>query len=135
VSTLTVMTGRYLLDTNIVIGLFAGEAAIQSKVALASEIFVSAIVLGELQFGARKSARVNENLERINTFALATKVLACNANTASLYGQIKQLLSLQGRPIPENDLWIAATARQHELTLVSRDRHFAEIESLVTVIW
>jgi tRNA(fMet)-specific endonuclease VapC len=44
-------------------------------------------------------------------------------------------LRIKGRPIPENDIWIAATARQHDLTLVSRDRHFAEVDNLRWEQW
>jgi tRNA(fMet)-specific endonuclease VapC len=47
----------------------------------------------------------------------------------------KNLLRAKGRPIPENDIWIAAIAKQHELTLVSRDDHFKEIEDFLTLTW
>lgn len=48
-------------------------------------------------------------------------------------GQIK--LRLKGRPLPENDVWIAALAMQYALTLVTRDAHFQEVENLQTVAW
>lgn len=61
--------------------------------------------------------------------------LACDAETAQHYGRIKQGLRRRGRPIPENDLWIAATALQHQLVLVTRDDHFYLIEGLATERW
>lgn len=56
------MNGRYLLDTNVIIALFAGEEAVRENLASAEEIFLSSIAIGELYFGARKSTRVTENL-------------------------------------------------------------------------
>ena len=98
-------------------------------------VFLSSIVLGELFFGAFRSVRVEENLARVAEFASSNTVLVCDTATARYYGRIKKRLSEEGRPIPENDIWIAATARQHGLTLVSRDTHFNEVEGLETVAW
>lgn len=98
-------------------------------------VFLSSTVLGELIFGAYRSERVEENLEHIAEFAADNTVLVCDANTAWHYGRTKDQLRRAGRPIPENDIWIAATARQHGLTLVSRDAHFGEVEGLETVAW
>ena len=62
-------------------------------------------------------------------------MLGCDTQTARHYGQVKNQLRVKGRPIPENDLWIAAVARQHALTLVTRDKHFSDIDDLPTVGW
>jgi len=51
------------------------------------------------------------------------------------YGEIKSKLHRAGRPLPENDIWIAAIALQHDLTLATRDGHFAAIEGLRTILW
>jgi len=129
------MSGRVLLDTNIVIALFAKEAVIQQRLAETEEVFVASIVLGELYYGARKSSRVEANIARVSTFAAANAVLVCDTVTAHYYGAIKNQLRAKGQPIPENDIWIAATARQHQLTLVTRDGHFQAIEGLVVEQW
>jgi tRNA(fMet)-specific endonuclease VapC len=129
------MNGRLLLDTNIVIALFARDASIRTKLGQATETFVSIIALGELCYGARKSGRVDANLARIDEFASQSAVLGCDTETAREYGRIKNELRARGRPIPENDIWIAATAIQHQLTLVSRDDHFAEIDGLSLEKW
>ena len=129
------MSGRYLLDTNIIIALFAGDAAVKDCLNQADEIFVPSIAIGELYFGAQKSGRATENLARIDEFSAHSVVLECNAETARRYGQVKNALRVKGRPIPENDIWVAAIALQHGLTLVTRDAHFEEVESLNVATW
>jgi tRNA(fMet)-specific endonuclease VapC len=129
------VSGSYLLDTNIVIAFFSGEAAVIDQFAQADEILLPSIVLGELVFGARKSGRATENLARIEDFSRQVVVLDCDSDTARQYGTIKNALRLKGRPIPDNDIWIAAMARQHHLTLITRDIHFAEVDDLLSQTW
>lgn len=86
-------------------------------------------------YGAIKSRRSKENLERIDEFIANNTVLGCDAQTARYYGEIKNNLRLKGHPLPENDIWIAAIALQYNLMLVTRDAHFLEIENLQTVAW
>lgn len=57
-------------------------------------------------------------------------IVPCDQATAEKYGRIRHALKVNGRPIPDNDIWIAALAIQHSLTLVTRDAHFQEVESL-----
>lgn len=129
------MSGSYLLDTNIIIGLFADEEAVKSNFAQADAVFVPSIVAGELYYGARKSARTTKNLERIDELVAESAVLVCDVETAQYYGEVKNKLRLKGRPLPENDIWIAALALQYNLTLVTRDAHFQEVKNLQTVAW
>ena len=129
------MSGRHLLDTNIVIALFAKESTIKDSLTQAEEVFVPSIVVGELCFGARKSGRVAKNLLRVDEFAASIVVLGCDIQTARHYGEIKNALRIKGHPLPENDIWIAAIALQHDLTLVTRDIHFDEIVNLKVVRW
>ena len=129
------MSGRFLLDTNIVIALFAEEAAVLEHLAAAEDVFVPAVVLGELYYGARKSERTEANITRIEEFASSAAVLGCDAITAQQYGRIKNDLRSKGRPIPENDIWIAAVAAQHRLTVVSRDEHFTDVTDLPREVW
>lgn len=129
------MSGRYLLDTNIIIALFANEESIVNNLAQATEVFVPSIALGELHYGARKSVRSQKNLERIEEFVANNTIIECDANTARQYGDIKNRLRIKGRPLPENDVWIAALALQYGLTLVTRDAHFQEVENLQTASW
>ncbi|MBD6619381.1 type II toxin-antitoxin system VapC family toxin [Komarekiella sp. 'clone 1'] len=129
------MSGRYLLDTNIIIALFADEAVIKNNLAQADEVFIPSIAIGELYYGARKSRRPQENLTRVDELVANSTVLVCDAETAHQYGEVKNKLRLRGRPLPENDIWIAALALQYELTLVTRDAHFQEVENLQIVGW
>jgi len=78
------MNGRFLLDTNIIIALFAQEPSVQERLEQAEEVFVPSVVLGELYFGARKSTRVEENLARVDELAASSAVLVCNTETARL---------------------------------------------------
>jgi tRNA(fMet)-specific endonuclease VapC len=129
------MNGRFLLDMNIVIAIFAAEPAVLQRVATVDEVFVPAIALGELYYGARKSARSEANINHIDEFAAAMAILGCDGATARHYGRIKDDLRAKGRPIPENDIWIAAVAMQHGLTVVSRDGHFANVAGLPVEVW
>lgn len=129
------MSGKYLLDTNIVIALFANDETVKENLKKAKEIFVPSIVIGELFYGAYKSAHAKENISRIDSFANSNTVLGCDSETARLYGEIKSTLSNKGRPIPENDIWIAAITMQYNVVLVSRDAHFGEIDTLKVEVW
>ena len=83
----------------------------------------------------RANPAVSSNIETVNQFTGANRILSCDSTTAQHYGEIKNLLREKGRPIPENDIWIAAIANQHNLTLVSRDNHFDKVEGLSLERW
>lgn len=129
------MDGRFLLDTSVVVAFLRGDPAVTQRINAAEELFISSIVLGELYLGARLSARAEENVSEIESFATLTRVISCDQGTADLYASIKLRLRAKGRPLPENDIWIAATAQQHRLTLVSRDAHFQEVDDLAVTAW
>lgn len=129
------MSGRGLLDTNIIIALFSGETEVLERLPSLSAVFVPSIVIGELYYGARKSARFKTNSARIDQFRSSCVILSIDEVTARHYGKLKDHLRSKGRPIPENDIWIASLAEQYRLTLISRDRHFMEIAGLKVEIW
>ena len=129
------MSGRYLLDTNVVIALFANETATKNRLKEVEEVFVPCITLGELYYGAHKSKRRTNNIRQIKEFASQSIVLNCDTDTAQRYGEIKNELRQKGRPIPENDIWIAAIAQQNNLILVTSDDHFREVENLKVEAW
>ena len=128
------MAGKFLLDTNVIIALFSREKRVAERIAK-TEVLIPNTALGELYYGARKSAHAAENLARIEQFAAATQVLSCDAVTAWIYGEVRNDLRLKGRPIPENDIWIAATAIQHDVTLATRDEHFDHVSDLKGENW
>ena len=121
--------GNYLLDTNIVIGMLTGDTAIQKKMQNGNNLFLASPTVGELYYRAQKSNKVTENLHRINVFVEEHTFLSCDLETAQWYGIIKERLQRKGRPIPNNDIWIAAVAMQRGLILVTRGSHFNAVES------
>lgn len=129
------MAGDPLLDTNIVTALFNVDPDVAQEIRRTSRIAMPVIVLGELLWGARNSGRVDANVARIEEFAARVRLVACDADTARFYGAIKAQLRAKGRPIPDNDIWIAATAQQHGLTLVTRDSDFAQVDGLSVERW
>ena len=125
----------YLIDTNIAIALFAGDEIVKEKVRNAEFIAVAPTIIGELWYGAQKSQQVIQNLRKIDILANDSKFFRYDLETAQFYGIIKERLERKGTLIPDNDIWIAAIALQHNLILVTRDTHFDEIESLQTERW
>lgn len=125
----------YLLDTNAAVAILNLDTAIDQLIERSPLVSISIITLGELYFGAEKSTRTEQNIQKIEVLIARMGVIACDGATARLYAQILATLRRKGRPIPQNDVWIAATAIQHRLTLITRDAHFAEVNNLVTETW
>ncbi|MCC7205846.1 MAG: type II toxin-antitoxin system VapC family toxin [Anaerolineae bacterium] len=133
------MTGttrhRYLLDANAAIAILENDPAFRAAFSERHEALVPVIVLGELYAGAEKSARVEANLKRVAEFESRRSIVPCDSQTARQYARISQQLRKKGRPIPQNDMWIAALAMQHSLTLVTRDAHFSHVDGLRIQGW
>ena len=129
------MSGRHLLDTNVIVALFRGDKNVQTEMSKSPEIFIPVIAIGELLYGAHHSSDVSRHQSQVGKFANSSTVLNCDSQTAEKYGQIKHALKLAGHPIPENDIWIAAIAQQFNLTVVTRDKHFDAVTGIVTVEW
>jgi tRNA(fMet)-specific endonuclease VapC len=128
------MAGDVLLDSNIVIAFFAKDPGVLSRIVQVN-FLIPSIVLGELHAGAQKSLRAAENLARIDAAFPNSIILNCDYQTAQVYGVIKQALRIKGRPIPKNDVWIAAVAQQYRLPLITRDEHFAAVDGLSIEKW
>ena len=125
------MTGNSIVaDTNIYIDIMKGEAALAQKLESFTDVYLSPIVLAELYFGAYRSASPQKHLNKISIAIRDSKLLAINGATSEQFVQIKLALFAKGKPIPENDIWIAASALQYDLPLFSLDKHFDEIEGL-----
>jgi tRNA(fMet)-specific endonuclease VapC len=123
---------KVLLDTNVVIALIGGEPKVIARIEACTAVFMPAIVLGELFFGAFRSSRQQQNLTALDVAQSRMAVLNCDNLTARFYGQLKAQLMDAGRPIPENDVWIAAVARQHDCVLLTRDAHFRNLPEVKT---
>lgn len=115
-----------LLDTNAYVAVVSGHVEAREIVDRAWSVAVSSIVIGELLAGFEAGVRLSENLRALRDFLRATNVLVLDVSrsTAEHYGRIYKLLRDTGHPIPQNDLWIAASALEHSLALFTYDRHF-----------
>lgn len=121
---------RFLLDTNAIIALQRENESLKKLLATATDVFVPVVAVGELYYGAYKSQRVEENRQNVAAFIAERVVLRVDGDTADVCGQVKQGLRAKGRPMPENDIWIAALAIQYDLRLITDDAHFAEVDNL-----
>lgn len=126
---------EYALDTNIIIDLFKGNREIADKIDQAKNIYLPIPALGELYLGAESSDRKQHHLQQIKTLLRLVQILNTSEQTAEIYGSIKTHLKRQGKPIPENDIWIAALAKEHNLPVVTRDNHFKHIPELKVIEW
>ena len=127
--------GSVLLDTSAVIPHLRGDAALSARIAQAASIHIPWVVVGELLFGAHRAVRPQEALARVRSFLKIVVLLLPDEGTAESYGFLKAELSRLGKPIPDNDLWIAAAARQWDLPLATRDAHFAQVPGLQALAW
>jgi tRNA(fMet)-specific endonuclease VapC len=121
------------LDTSAYSQMRRGNQAILDVVQRSESIALSAIVLGELHSGFRAGNRCAENIARLAEFLSkpSVRVLNVTEETALRYAEIDVYLRKRGRPIPRNDVWIAAVALEHGLQLVTLDAHFREIPLLL----
>src|SRR5260221_947981 len=133
------MTGtthpHYLLDTVAAIAILENDAAFQGLIPSDARASVPIMTVRELYAAAENSARVQANLQRFVEFASRRDVLMCDEQTAREYARISYQLRKKGRPIPQNDMWIAAIAMQYQLVLVTRDAHFRNIDGLLLQTW
>ena len=130
------MTGnKYLLDTNIVSAWLEDEKIVADKIDSAAGIFIPIIVVGEMYYGAQYSTKVQYNINNISKALSHYSVLTIDENTCKHYGILKASLRRKGKPIPENDIWISAIAFQYNLTVVTRDGHYKEVDGLSIEEW
>jgi tRNA(fMet)-specific endonuclease VapC len=122
-----------VIDTSVIIRMMNGDGAAVNLLRQITEKYVPVIVVGELFFGAYKSARRDANLEKLQGVLACFNELQVTGAVARSYATIKADLQKQGTPIPENDLWIAATARAYRLPVATFDEHFKRI-SLIEII-
>lgn len=124
-----------ILDTNAVSSLLAGDDRIGQILPQADGHHLPLVVVAEYQFGLlglKKRSRLQSLFRRLE----AGSILLCpDRDTVNWYAAIRLELKRTGRPIPENDLWIAALARQHTLEIVSQDPHFDSVQGIHRIDW
>lgn len=129
------MNGDLALDTNAVIAYRADVSEVVTPTEAAERVFLPLPVLGEALYGAKASGRPAENLLAVHAFADTCTILEPDVQTAEVYADVRAELKAAGRPIPENDLWIAALCVQWEMPLLTRDRHFEWVAALAVQFW
>lgn len=123
---------RLLIDTNRYSDADRGDSAIIERFEQAAELWLSLVVLGELRYGFAAGGKRSENEANLREFLAMPQVrlLSIDEETTLYYASVNADLRERGMPIPTNDMWIAAQALQHNLTLDSRDEHFRRVPGL-----
>jgi tRNA(fMet)-specific endonuclease VapC len=126
-------TIRILLDTSAYIAFLKGHPGVKQVIQRADEINLNPMVPGELLAGFIKGKREARNREIIEEFMESPRVRfrAIDEETSERYAVIFNYLREKGTPIPTNDLWIAATAMQFGLRVVTTDRHFQKVPQII----
>jgi tRNA(fMet)-specific endonuclease VapC len=124
---------RVALDTNRLTDLFQGDQALAQFLGTCDELWIPLVVLAEIKAGFYGGVQQHRNeilLQRL--LAKATVgVLLPSRETAEHYARLFVQLKRAGTPVPDNDLWIAALALEHDLVLITRDKHFERIPQLL----
>ena len=123
---------RILLDTNAYSALMRGVAEVADRVRRAERVLLSPIVIGELLYGFRNGSRNAENTRQLDAFLENpfVELMTVTRATADRFAGIALGLKRKGRPLPVNDVWIAAQALETGADLLSSDGHFGEVEGL-----
>ncbi|MGH9367013.1 MAG: type II toxin-antitoxin system VapC family toxin [Thermoanaerobaculia bacterium] len=128
---------RILLDTSGYAAFLRGHKGISCFLQEADEIFVNPIVLGELRFGFRLGRRRRKKEEELAIFLSSPRVLVADVDsgTSERYAAVFEALRTAGAPIPTNDVWIAASAMQHGLTVATTDKHFQRVPQILVELF
>ena len=124
------MMNKVALDTNIVIDILNGKMETSEKIKEYQIIYLPVTVCGELLFGAKNSSKRQQNEPKFQAFIQQCQILEIHEVIAETYAEVRKKLKDKGRPLPENDIWIAATCLANDIPLMSHDKHFKEIEEL-----
>ena len=121
-----------LLDTNAYTRLLTGEEDVLDVIGTAETVYMSIFVLGELYAGFAGGTKERENKDTLNRFLFksSVKILNATAETAEVFGVVKQDLKKASTPLPINDVWIAAHALETGSILVTYDGHFKNIAGI-----
>ena len=123
-----------LLDTNAYAKYLRGDPVVLEALAGAGLVYMSVIVLGELFAGFRHGSMEKVNRQILESFLgkAVVRVLEATRETADYFGLIRTSLKKAGRPLPANDVWIAAHALETGSVLVTYDPHFLGVPGLRT---
>ena len=124
-----------ILDTNAVSAFLADDPDLLTVLLPETDLHLPVIVLGEYRYGLLRSRLRAQGEASLAELERLCVVLGLDARTSAVYAQIRHELHAAGHPLPENDIWIAALARQHNLPVATRDAHFEHVKGLRRVSW
>lgn len=124
-----------ILDTNALSAMADGDAEIAPLLRQQTRIALPAIVLGEFRYGIAQSTHLEAYERWLAQVLPSMEVLPVGEETAMVYAELCLQLRRSGRPIPTNDIWISALARQHGLPVLSRDAHFDAVAGIDRQAW
>ncbi len=124
-----------ILDTNALSAFIDGDDAVAARLSGESHPAIPVIVLGEFRYGISGSRHRASYEQWLDEHLPDFEVLSVTEATTIVYAKVRVGLKKAGRPIPANDVWIAALALQHRLRLLSRDEHFDAVSGLHRESW
>jgi tRNA(fMet)-specific endonuclease VapC len=124
-----------ILDTNGLSAMADGDPKLQPILTRTTDLAIPVIVLGEYLYGIAQSRNRARSEKWLTDVVTGSRVLRIDAATAVEYAGIRGGLRRKGQPIPGNDVWIAALARQHSMAVLSRDEHFDLVSKLERIAW
>ena len=124
-----------ILDTNAFSAMADGESALESVLRQANQVGVPVVVLGEYRYGIAQSRNREDYEQWLSDYLPVFRILDVDEQTTGHYADVRIELKRLGKPIPSNDVWIAALCRQHSLPVLSRDRHFDVVSGITRLSW
>ncbi len=124
---------RILLDTSAYSAFMRGHPEVKNAIQLAEEISVTPVVIGELLAGFLRGKSRRKNERELEGFLASPRVrtLDVDAETSERYAVIVSGLREAGTPTPTNDIWIASSAMQHGLRLLTTDAHYRIVGQVI----
>jgi predicted nucleic acid-binding protein len=125
---------RIMLDTSAYTAFLMGNSEIKLSIQQAEEVFLNPIILGELMAGFLMGKKEKRNRAILQDFLSSPRVRIAEIDeeTSERYAVIVGYLRIRGTPIPTNDIWIAASAMQQGLKVVTTDKHYLEVPQIIT---
>ena len=125
---------RIILDTSAYSAFLKGHLGVKVSLQQVGEVFLNPVILGELIAGFLMGKNEKKNRAIMQDFLSSSRVevIEIDEETSERYAIIVHHLRIKGTPVPTNDLWIAASAMQHGLKVLTTDKHYLEIPQIIT---
>ena len=125
---------KVMMDTSAYVAFLRGNPGVKEAVQEADEIVLNPVVLGELRAGFLMGRNEKKNRAILKDFLSSPRVIIAEIDeeTSERYAVVVHSLRMKGTPIPTNDLWIAASAMQHGLRVLTTDKHYLEVPQIIT---